>query len=417
MKASAIPTRFPIPFAADAGSSYIRPIPEASQIGVTPGAASLFDGFPPVTMQPISSSGVPPFGQDMNGILFQTTSWSQWQNVGGPVPYDATLSSAIGGYPGGTILTAATSGAFWFSTADDNTSNPNSGGANWVGFTPIDLYAVDSGSANAGAASFVPTPASLAFLVGRALRIKKVSSANTGGYTLNINGFGANNVKHADGSALGAGELPANGIFSIVWDGTQFELQSSATAGGVSFSQLQVQGGNSAVDTGTANALVVTLSTVPVSLAAITGSAIRITKANAANTGAATLAVNSLTATPIIHADGTAVVANELPANGEFSVVYDGSNFILQSLTGYAQVQALNGVRSGSTGSVTGAGGTKAVTFAVPFPNACTAVVITGKSISGSSQSRDAVTAISPTGFTIQNAGNTADFYYAGFGS
>lgn len=134
MKASDIPAnKFPIPFAADAGGSYIRPIPEASQIGIQDGAASLHDGFPPLTFIPRASGGSPPFGQDVNGILFQTTSWSQWFNAGGAVPWDSTFSTAIGGYPNGSIVASATTdGVFWRSTSDDNTTNPDTGGANWV---------------------------------------------------------------------------------------------------------------------------------------------------------------------------------------------------------------------------------------------------------------------------------------------
>ena len=45
-------------------------IPNASQIAITPGAASYNDGFPPLTRTPVAAGGVPPFGEDMNGILY-----------------------------------------------------------------------------------------------------------------------------------------------------------------------------------------------------------------------------------------------------------------------------------------------------------------------------------------------------------
>lgn len=132
MRDSDIPTRFIIPWAASAGSPYIRPIPVASQISITPGAASLTDGFPPVTMQPQASGGVPPFGQDWNGILKQITQWAQWQQAGAPIGYDPTFSSSIGGYPNGAVLASAAGGGnYWISTVDNNASNPDAGGANW----------------------------------------------------------------------------------------------------------------------------------------------------------------------------------------------------------------------------------------------------------------------------------------------
>ena len=129
MLASAIPTKFTIPFA---NSGAKNAIPVASQIGITAGAASLTDGFPPLTRTPLAAGGVPPFGEDFNGILNEITAWQQWQGAGGTVPYDSTFSTAIGGYPKGALLASTTAGLFWVSTADNNTTNPDSGGSNWM---------------------------------------------------------------------------------------------------------------------------------------------------------------------------------------------------------------------------------------------------------------------------------------------
>ena len=132
MLASSIPSKFPIPWANSAGAGYVRTIPEASQIGITNGAASLTDGFPPLNFIQESAGGVPPFGQDENGILKQITQWLQWSQAGAPVVYDATFSSAIGGYPKGAVLQSAVGGTWWLSTADNNASDPDMGGANWT---------------------------------------------------------------------------------------------------------------------------------------------------------------------------------------------------------------------------------------------------------------------------------------------
>jgi len=132
MQASSIPTKFPIPWGQSAGGAFIRPIPEASQVGVEDGAASLTDGFPPLNFLPVAAGGVPPFGQDANGILNQITLWSQWQAAGGPVHHDASFATSIGGYPAGTILSKdGTIGQFWVSTADDNLTDPDAAGAGW----------------------------------------------------------------------------------------------------------------------------------------------------------------------------------------------------------------------------------------------------------------------------------------------
>lgn len=132
MLAASAPTSFVEPFGVNAAAGYIRTIPTASQIGVTPGAASLNDGFPPLTFLPISAGGVPPFGQDFNGILYQTTAGLQWVQVGGRPVYNAAYASTIGGYPAGAVLQSLDGTGFWRSTADSNTSNPDTGGSNWI---------------------------------------------------------------------------------------------------------------------------------------------------------------------------------------------------------------------------------------------------------------------------------------------
>jgi hypothetical protein len=140
MKASDQPAKFPVPFGNDAGAGFIRSIPEASQIPITPGAASLTDGFPPLTFQPKASGGVPPFGQDVNGIHFQETALIRWLQAGGLPIYDAAYSTAIGGYPNGAVLVKAAANGFWISTVDDNTTDPDTGGANWNSLVGTDGF-------------------------------------------------------------------------------------------------------------------------------------------------------------------------------------------------------------------------------------------------------------------------------------
>lgn len=137
MLAANVPPKFNIPWANGAGPSFIRPIPEASQIGITDGAASLTDGWPPLNFLAPGGGGVPPFGQDANGILKQITQWAQWLSAGAPVHWDGTFSTAIGGYPQGAIVMSnVTLGQLWMSLVDNNTTDPDTGGANWqaVGF-------------------------------------------------------------------------------------------------------------------------------------------------------------------------------------------------------------------------------------------------------------------------------------------
>ena len=75
MKIANIPSKFAIPFASSAGAGYIRTIPQTPT--GTAGQASLQQGFPPENFSPVSAGGVPPFGQDFNGLLNQVTSWKR----------------------------------------------------------------------------------------------------------------------------------------------------------------------------------------------------------------------------------------------------------------------------------------------------------------------------------------------------
>ncbi|MGX5803488.1 hypothetical protein ACWGS9_19885 [Bradyrhizobium sp. Arg314] len=231
MKISALPTKFTIPFAASANPSFIRNVPVASQIGIVNGAASLTDGFPPLNFLPVGSGGVPPFGQDMNGILKQITQWSQWAGAGGLVPYDSVFSSAIGGYPQGALLAGATAGVVWLSTVDDNTSDPDTGGAHWINIgaqASSIMVGVDTGSANVLTATVTPVPS--AYADGQIFVIQKAAAANNGAMTGNIAGIGTHPVVNMDGSALTPGQWPASatGILEYNLATTSFRLLNPA---------------------------------------------------------------------------------------------------------------------------------------------------------------------------------------------
>ena len=126
MQFSDRPTLIPIPFAESGGKATI---PDTT---VDPGRASWTAGFPPETRQPISAGGIPPNGEDMNGVLFDVADWSRWAGAGGPVGYDATFSTAVGGYPRGAVLASATGQGFWYSFLNNNTNDPDAGGAGWI---------------------------------------------------------------------------------------------------------------------------------------------------------------------------------------------------------------------------------------------------------------------------------------------
>src|SRR5438067_4636937 len=122
MLSSAVPSKISVPFAANGGKNSI---PVTSQTSTNPGGASFNDGFPVATRTPVAAGGVPPSGQDMNGILNAITAIQQWQSAGGLFKFDSAFSTAIGGYPKGAILASADGLRTWRNTVEANTTDPD----------------------------------------------------------------------------------------------------------------------------------------------------------------------------------------------------------------------------------------------------------------------------------------------------
>lgn len=206
MNQTDIPIKMPTAWAQDAvgGGNIVYPVPVSPQSG---GQASYEDGYPPPNSVQIAAGGIPPFGNVTNGILRAITLWSQWQQLGGPVPWDSTFSGALAspGYPSGAIVTSATTpNKLWISTVDGNVTNPDAGGAGWLSW-PYPFYAVDTGTVNAMAA-VLPLPLA-AIPVGTTLRINP-AFANTGSApTLRINGGSAVPITTPLGGALVDGAI------------------------------------------------------------------------------------------------------------------------------------------------------------------------------------------------------------------
>lgn len=136
------PPVIPEPFANDADPLFITAIPDTTGVA---GRASYSLGFPPLTMQPIAGGGKPPFGQDMNGILFALSSHDFYVQAGQLFLWDTTVAAAIGGYGIGTLLGSTDGKTVWFNTTNANSTNPDAvdgSAAGWVslfssGFQPF----------------------------------------------------------------------------------------------------------------------------------------------------------------------------------------------------------------------------------------------------------------------------------------
>ena len=96
------------------------------------GNAGYDQGFPAINMTPKEVGGIPPFGQDFNGILYSVTEILRYMQAGGTPTYSASLSTAIGGYPKGAMLIGSDGVSTYRNLVDSNTTNPESGGTNWA---------------------------------------------------------------------------------------------------------------------------------------------------------------------------------------------------------------------------------------------------------------------------------------------
>lgn len=184
----------------------------------------------------------------------------------------------------------------------------------------------------------------------------QAANTNTGNVTFNFAGFGAIAVKN-EGAQIKPGQIVAGGIYTLIYDSVQWQLLAAGldvaatttqagilalaansdvvagtdtakavTSQGVA-KAVQSGGFNYAADTGAANAAVITL--VPAPAAYTAGFAVEV-KFAATNTGATTINVNGLGA-KAIQSNGAALVAGQIVAGQIYSLIYDGTNFQLQT--------------------------------------------------------------------------------------
>lgn len=213
MQTSGLPTRTSVPFAFGGAKNTI-PVTASP----TPGLASYTTGFPALTMTPIVAGGIPPAGQDFNGILNAITIAIQWENAGGRYAFDAAFSALVGGYPKGALIARAGYDGYWQNTVENNTTNPDAGGAGWTSISGKGSdYAIDTGAANIYGAAYSPVVISVTD--GFVYRFK-ASNANTGPstFTPNPGVIAASPIVGSAHAALQGGEIVATGDVWVQWN-------------------------------------------------------------------------------------------------------------------------------------------------------------------------------------------------------
>lgn len=230
MQQSNAPAKLVLPF-ANAGAK--NTIPAASQIGIVAGAASLTDGFPPLTRTPLVAGGTPPSGLDMNGILFALAAINRWSNAGARYAYDSAFATDanVNGYPKGAVVLRSDGLGGWLNTAENNTTDPEAGGAGWVPDYQYGITAIAMTNANV---TLTPLQAGRPIIV--------ISGVLTANLNLNLPTYNKTwvIVNNTTGSftitaktVAGTGVLITQAASTVVYgDGTNIGIASNSGGGG-----------------------------------------------------------------------------------------------------------------------------------------------------------------------------------------
>ncbi|WP_235365692.1 phage tail protein [Proteus terrae] len=100
-------------------------IPEKYETSMESNQATWDQGFGQITMLPVSAGGLPPKGQDFNGILNQMCETIVHISKGGVFKFSADYATAINGYPKGAILQSEDEEKYYQSLIDNNKVNFN----------------------------------------------------------------------------------------------------------------------------------------------------------------------------------------------------------------------------------------------------------------------------------------------------
>lgn len=137
MNNSGLPEKIKTPFASTGSKNTI---PELATGGtIADGLAAMDSGFPSTTLTPRSAGGVPPHGEDMNGILNAITAKLQASDAGAKYSFDATFATSISGYPNGAVVMSSDLDGEWLNTTDANSTNPEGTATTSTGWVPLNF--------------------------------------------------------------------------------------------------------------------------------------------------------------------------------------------------------------------------------------------------------------------------------------
>jgi hypothetical protein len=215
-------------------------------------------------------------------------------------------------------------------------------------------------STNTYVATAAPIPASL--VPGLGVRIQFVGT-NAGSSTLNLNGLGAIAIKRANGSNVAAGDIIANAVLELVYDGAFWQLQNYYGVGGTTTNTTNTvsvpYGSDSSASSNT-----ITVAPSPAISSLAAGQALIVKLANPI-TGATTINVSGQAASTVVSQTGQALTYGAGAAGQMLWLLYDGTRWqiinpplpLQQNLTIYVSASIGNDSYDGSQATVSGTKG------------------------------------------------------------
>lgn len=393
MQIANIPLKFYVPFAQNDSSRVEIPI---TTTDATRASQSL--GFPPLTMQPPESGGVPPQGEDFNGAMNQIARIAWWLMAGGPFIYDATFSSNsnINGYPQGARVATSDYLGAWLSTVDNNQNNPDTTGTNWVPGYSYGQTTVALSNTNVTLTPLQATKRTLVFTGTLTGNVVVTVPAWVYAWTVINSTTGAFTVTVTTAGGSGA-VVPQGGSTALRGDGTNvnFDIPNTPTAPQFSSGQQSVNAAFVKQALGSFSSVITANANVTLSLTAIgafvecTGStAFTITLPSTATVpaGSSITFVNNNSTTVTLSAQtGNIVFPGQSAASTyalltgcEVEITFDGTNWLITALSGFVSNLLAQGFQWLPSGLLlqwstiaTSSSSYTTWTFPIAFPTVC----------------------------------------------
>ena len=184
-----------------------------------------------------------------DGVFTGTSIWQSNRDAGTKIVADrhdthdqdmATgLNQAINKDGSNAFTGAANLGSQKITGLADGTAHTDGVNAGQIQDGGLIFQATDSGSANTYAIAL--TPAVTGYVAGQVFHFK-AANASTGASTLNVNALGAKNIKKKNDQDIASGDIEANAIVSVIYDGTSFQMTSQLGTAGGSMSSFTLTG-------------------------------------------------------------------------------------------------------------------------------------------------------------------------------